>query len=80
MGDMTNRTRPPAGTTGAGGTGQLSAADHAALDAAAASAPLEGVEIPASHRRLAAAYLAGEIDGSTYRARAGALIAGDLGL
>ena len=75
MGDMTDRTQPPEGTTGARGTGQLSAADHAALDAAAASAPLEGVEIPASHRRLA-----GEIDGSTYRARAGALIAGDLGL
>ncbi|MGH9233661.1 MAG: hypothetical protein ACRD0R_10045 [Acidimicrobiales bacterium] len=38
------------------------------LDAAVGSAELDGGTIPDSHRRLAAAFLAGQIDTADYRA------------
>jgi hypothetical protein len=61
-------------------TQQLSTVDRAAIDNAAGSARLEGVVIPDSHKELAAAFLAGEIDESTYRARALAITGEDLGI
>jgi hypothetical protein len=59
---------------------RLPAAARDVLENAAGSARLEGVSIPADHRRLAAAFLAGELDEATYRARARQLILGELGL
>ena len=41
---------------------------------------LEGVTIADEHRRLAAAFLAGDIDEATYRAKAVALTVDDVGL
>jgi hypothetical protein len=61
-------------------TQHLSDAERAALDNAAGSARLEGIEIPEDHQALAAAYLAGEVDEDTYRARARALTGKDLGI
>jgi len=62
------------------GTQRLSDANREALDSIAGSARLEGVEIRHRHQELAAAYLAGEIDEATYRARAERLIIADLSL
>jgi hypothetical protein len=47
---------------------------------AAASARLEGVEIPVEHEELAAAYLAGTIDEDTYRRQVRELTAKELGI
>jgi hypothetical protein len=57
--------------------------DHEArtmLANAAASARLEGVEIPVEHEELAAAYLAGTIDEDTYRRQVRELTAKELGI
>jgi hypothetical protein len=50
------------------------------VDNVAGSAELEGVTIPEAHRRLAASFLAGEIDADEYRSRARSLTLADLGL
>jgi Antitoxin VbhA len=44
------------------------------LDAAVGSAELDGGTIPDSHRRLPAAFLAGQIDATEYRAEARRLV------
>jgi hypothetical protein len=59
---------------------RLPAAARDALENAAGSARLEGVSISDDHRRLAAAFLAGELDEATYRARARELILCELSL
>jgi len=58
----------------------LPAGARDALENAAGSARLEGVSISDDHRRLAAAFLAGELDEASYRAEARELILGELGL
>jgi Antitoxin VbhA len=58
----------------------LPAAVRKVVENAAGSARLEGVTIADEHRRLAAAFLAGDIDEATYRAKAVALTVDDVGL
>ncbi|HEX6236612.1 MAG TPA: hypothetical protein VFZ68_05435 [Acidimicrobiales bacterium] len=59
---------------------RLPAATRDVLENAAGSARLEGVSISDDHRRLAAAFLAGEFDEATYRAKSRELILGEFGL
>jgi hypothetical protein len=58
----------------------LDAGARTVLANAAASARLEGVEIPVEHEELAAAYLAGTIDADTYRRQIRELTAKELGI
>jgi hypothetical protein len=55
---------------------ELSAQERLVLSNAAASARLEGQELPEEDEELAAAYLAGEIDAATYQQRIRDLVTG----
>ena len=54
---------------------ELTAEQRLVLSNAAANARLEGQELPEEDEKLAAAYLAGEIDAATYQQRIRELIA-----
>lgn len=58
----------------------LPAAVREVVENAAGSARLEGVTIADEHWRLAAAFLVGDIDETSYRAKAVALTVDDIGL
>ena len=53
---------------------RLPPATRQILDAVVGSAELDGDTIPDSHRRLAAAFLAGQIDAAEYRTEARRLV------
>ncbi len=55
---------------------ELGAQERFVLSNAAASARLEGQELPAEDEELAAAYLAGEIDAAAYQQRIRELVTG----